>query len=84
MVGTGGDRAEIIAEFILTNAKEANAWLRERSLDSGEQSVLIRRVLSSEGRSRNFINGTAVTVGELKNLAAYLVDIHAQHEHHLN
>ena len=82
MVGTGGDRAEIIAEFILTNAKEANAWLRERSLDSGEQSVLIRRVLSSEGRSRNFINGTAVTVGELKNLAAFLVDIHAQHEHH--
>ena len=82
MVGAGGDRAEIIAEFILTNAEEANAWLRERSLDSEEQSVLIRRVLSSEGRSRNFINGTAVTVGELKNLAAYLVDIHAQHEHH--
>ena len=82
IVGAGGDRAEIIAEFILTNAEEAIAWLRERSLDSEEQSVLIRRVLSSEGRSRNFINGTAVTVGELKNLAAYLVDIHAQHEHH--
>ena len=82
MIGAGGDRAEIIAEFILTNAEEANAWLRERSLDSEEQSVLVRRVLSSEGRSRNFINGTAVTVGELKNLAAYLVDIHAQHEHH--
>ena len=82
IVGAGGDRAEIIAEFSLTNAEEADAWLRERSLDSEEPSVIVRRVLSSEGRSRNFINGTAVTAGELKNLANHLVDIHAQHEHH--
>jgi len=82
IVGAGSNRAEIIAEFNLANADEAHAWLQERSLESDENTVLVRRVLSTEGRSRNFINGTAVTVGELKHLASYLVDIHAQHEHH--
>ena len=82
MVGAVGNRAEIIAEFNLANAEEADTWLKERSLESEENTVLVRRVLSAEGRSRNFINGTAVTVGELKHLASHLVDIHAQHEHH--
>ena len=80
IVGAGSNRAEIIAEFNLANADEANTWLQERSLESDE-TLSFRRVLSKEGRSRNFINGTAVTLAS-SNMASYLVDIHAQHEHH--
>ena len=83
MIGPGSDRAEVIAEFDLSRSRAAQAWLKERELDEdASATLLIRRVLTKEGRSRNFINGRAVTAGELKSLAETLVEIHAQHEHH--
>ena len=83
MIGPGSDRAEVIAEFDVSNAGGAQAWLQDRELQEEEGAPLvIRRVLTKEGRSRNFINGRAVTAGELKSLAESLVEIHAQHEHH--
>jgi DNA repair protein RecN (Recombination protein N) len=83
MIGPASDRAEVIAEFDLSRSRAAQAWLKERELDEdASATLLIRRVLTKEGRSRNFINGRAVTAGELKSLAETLVEIHAQHEHH--
>ena len=83
MIGPGSDRAEVIAEFDLSRSRAAQVWLKERELDEdASATLLIRRVLTKEGRSRNFINGRAVTAGELKSLAETLVEIHAQHEHH--
>ena len=46
IVRAGSNRAEIIAEFNLANADKANTWLQERSLESDENTVLVRRVLS--------------------------------------
>ncbi len=83
MIGPGSDRAEVIAEFDLSRSQTTQAWLKERALDEdASATLLIRRVLTKEGRSRNFINGRAVTAGELKSLAETIVEIHAQHEHH--
>jgi DNA repair protein RecN (Recombination protein N) len=47
--------------------------------DDGE--LLIRREVTSQGRSRAFINGALVTAGALRELGARLVDLHGQHEH---
>ena len=55
-------------------------------VDSGEiplfgTSLIFRRVISSSGRSRSFINDEPVSVATLSALSSHLVDIHAQHNH---
>jgi DNA repair protein RecN (Recombination protein N) len=47
--------------------------------DDGE--LLIRRLIDRSGRSRNFVNGQAATLAQLKSIGEYLVDIHGQHAH---
>ena len=80
MVRHGTERAELSAEFDLTDRPEATAWLREQELDDG-QSCQLRRTLRSDGGSRAWINGRPVTVAQLGELAGLLVEIHGQHEH---
>ncbi len=48
---------------------------------SGEE-LLVRREITSQGRSRAFINGELATAGALKDLSARLLELHGQHEHH--
>jgi len=77
----GQDRAEITAAFQLHDAERAQAWLRERELDADESECILRRVVSREGRSRNWINGSPANARDLAALGEFLVDIHGQHEH---
>ncbi|WP_166425740.1 DNA repair protein RecN [Paraglaciecola sp. 20A4] len=79
-VRTGASKAEVCATFDVTNLPLAQKWLQEQELDD-ENDCLIRRVISSEGRSKAFINGTAVPLQQLKNLGQYLLSIHGQHAH---
>jgi DNA repair protein RecN (Recombination protein N) len=79
-IRAGCDRAEVTAEFDLGDLDPPRAWLDERGLaDAGQ--CLIRRVVARAGRSRAFINGTPVTLQDLKALGELLADIHGQHEH---
>jgi DNA repair protein RecN (Recombination protein N) len=80
MVRTGADKAEVIAGFNVKQLPAALKWLEEHEL-LDEDEVLIRRVISSEGRSKAFINGTPVPLQQLKNLGQYLLSIHGQHAH---
>lgn len=79
-VRDGEARAEITAAFVLHDAQQAQQWLREYALDDGDNAIL-RRVISREGRSRNWINGAPVNARDLAALGEFLVDIHGQHEH---
>lgn len=76
----GCERAEISAEFDLTNVPAATVWLREHDLDA-DDGLLLRRVLDGNGRSRAYLNGSPVTVQQLREAAESLVDIHGQHAH---
>jgi len=80
LVRDGAKRAEFAAEFELAALPAARAWLAEQALDQDDECVL-RRVISSEGRSRAFINGNAVPLAQLKTLGEQLLDIHGQHFH---
>ena len=51
----------------------------EQGLD-WEAELILRREISSSGRSRAFINDTPVTAGLLAQVASRLVDIHSQHQ----
>jgi DNA repair protein RecN (Recombination protein N) len=76
MIREGKPRADLSAVFDITPS--AAAWLGQRDL-AGEDEVILRRVLDSEGRSKAFINGTPSTLQMLKELGALLLDIHGQH-----
>ncbi|WP_220811115.1 DNA repair protein RecN [Pseudomonas paralcaligenes] len=80
VVRPGADKADILASFDLEDIAEARAWLAERDLDNDGPCIL-RRVITSEGRSRGYINGTPCPLGDLEALGELLIDIHSQHEH---
>ena len=45
------------------------------------EEIILRRVISPAGRTRNFINDEPATLGALTEIASKIVDIHAQHQH---
>ncbi|ACO80421.1 DNA repair protein RecN [Azotobacter vinelandii CA] len=79
-VRPGADRADILASFDLTEIPEARAWLAERDLER-EGPCILRRVITAEGRSRAYINGSPCPQGDLRALGELLIDVHSQHEH---
>ncbi|WP_122745740.1 DNA repair protein RecN [Pseudomonas viridiflava] len=80
VVRPGADKADILATFDLEDIPEAQVWLKERDLDNDGPCIL-RRVITAEGRSRSYINGSPCPQGDLKALGELLIDIHSQHEH---
>ncbi|MDD1968636.1 DNA repair protein RecN [Pseudomonas sp. NPDC090203] len=80
VVRPGADKADILATFDVSDIPEAQAWLSERDLETDGPCIL-RRVITAEGRSRAYINGTPCPQGDLKALGELLIDIHSQHEH---
>lgn len=57
-----------------TSVKE---FLQKNELDN-EETLVIRREIASNGKSRAFINDTPATLQQLKTLASLLVDLHQQ------
>lgn len=74
----GATRAEISAVFDVPS--DLKPWLAEHDL-SDEDALVLRRVVDAQGRSRGYINGSAVTIAQLREVGEYLVDIHGQHAH---
>lgn len=58
---------------------QLNAFFAENDIDF-EKETNIRREISSEGKSRAFINDTPVNLSVLKSLSEKLIDVHSQHE----
>lgn len=80
-VRPGADKADILATFDISDIPEAAQWLDQRDLSSGEPQVILRRVVTAEGRSRAYINGSPCPQQDLRALGEMLIDIHSQHEH---
>lgn len=75
----GAARADITAIF--EPPALLHDWLQERELLAEDGCLLLRRVIDAQGRSRAFINGIPVALGQLREVGEYLVDIHGQHAH---
>lgn len=78
----GCDKAEISVMYDISKHQQAQAWLREAELEAESGELMLRRVMYADGRSRGFINGTPVTVQQLKDIGELLVDIYSQNAHH--
>ncbi|PCC12640.1 DNA repair protein RecN [Pseudoalteromonas sp. JB197] len=75
------DKAEVCAQFDLSNLPLAHAFLEQNMLSNADNECLLRRVVCKNGRSKSYINGSAVTAAQLKELGQYLISIHGQHAH---
>lgn len=83
----GSNRAEISALFRIESelVQSFSQWLDAQGFpqeDDG-QSLLLKRTVESNGRSRAFINGSVATLTQLREAGDQLVDIHGQHAHQL-
>ena len=76
----GKDRAQITACFDITAIPEAKQWLENQDFND-ENECILRRIYTTEGRSKGYINGQPCTMQQLQQLGDILVDLHSQHEH---
>ena len=80
-IRSGCDALRVEAVFSLhADARELAAVLAEQEIDCEEEELIIVRKVSRAGKSSVLVNGSHVTVGFLRSLAPFLVDIHGQNE----
>lgn len=82
LVRHGKDKAEVSAVFEVANQEKIQHYLQEQSLDEGNECVL-RRIITSDGRSKAFVNGAIVPLSVLRGVGELLIDMHGQNEHQL-
>ena len=74
----GADRCVIEGCFDISGFA-MQEWFGENDLDY-DNKCIVRREVAASGRSRAFVNDTPVSVAQLKELGARLMDIHSQHQ----
>ncbi|OUS36026.1 DNA repair protein RecN, partial [Oleispira antarctica] len=79
IVRKGAEKADISATFIIS--EKVAKWLDSHDYPVEDDTCILRRVITQEGRSRGYINGRNASATELKALANQLIDIHGQHAH---
>lgn len=75
----GADRCTIEGHFDISNY-HLEDFFTDNGLDIDSSDTILRRDLSSNGKSRAFINDIPVTLTQLKELSNRLIDIHSQHQ----
>ena len=75
-------KAELAATFDTADNKFAKKWLKKHDMLLDNECIL-RRVISAEGRSKAYINGSQVPLAQLKEIGQLLINIHGQHDHQL-
>ena len=76
LIREGSSRCEASAEFDSTPG--VRQWLEEAGFEP-DVTLLLRRTLDAQGKSRGWINGSPATASQLRNLGEQLLDIHGQH-----
>lgn len=83
LIRTGAERANVEGVFTIpeVNREAIHALLEGEGLLDEPQLITLARELRANGRSLARVNGRVVNIGLLRDLGAYLVDIHGQSEH---
>jgi len=76
LIREGSRRTDVSVEFDIT--PDIAKWLDEAGFES-DSSLLLRRTLDTQGKSRAWINGSPATATQLRALGEQLLDIHGQH-----
>ncbi|HTR16225.1 MAG TPA: DNA repair protein RecN [Acetobacteraceae bacterium] len=79
LVRTGADQASVAARFSLAADHPVHALLREQGIGD-EDELVLRRVVTKDGRSRAYINDQPVGAALLRRAGALLVEVQGQHD----
>jgi DNA repair protein RecN (Recombination protein N) len=80
LIRTGADKATVEGVFDATGRRELLAVLDERGVERDGGTVVLKREVGANGRTRAWINGGTVTAGVLAEVGRALVNLHGQHE----
>ena len=80
VVRTGADKATVEGGFELEERSELVKLLDERGIEADDRLVVLKREVTSAGRTRAWVNGSPVTAGALAEIGRALIDLHGQHE----
>lgn len=83
MIRTGAEKSLVEARFVLPPKHPALHMIRDLGGHVEHGELILRRELSSDGRTRVWVGGASVPVKTLKDVADRLVDFHGQHDHQL-
>jgi DNA repair protein RecN (Recombination protein N) len=83
LIRSGSDSCSVEAVFDVSSlAAKLNLFLDENGLEPCEENQLVlKRVFTSAGANRQFVNGSPTTLAALGTIGEWLVDIHGPHEH---
>ena len=79
-VRSGADKATVEGVFEPGSMPALRAMLDERGIDADEETLVLKREIVSNGRSRAWINGSPVTAAVLAEVGARLVSVLGQHD----
>ena len=79
LIRNGAENAFVSAEFE-DISKKAEQILNEYGFETDDGTVMIQREISQNSKGKCRINGRPATVGTLKAVGTYLINIHGQHE----
>lgn len=80
IVRTGADKATVEGVFEIGERSELAKLLDERGIETEDHLVVLKREVTSSGRTRAWVNGSTVTAGALAEIGRALIDLHGQHE----
>ncbi|MCB0327437.1 MAG: DNA repair protein RecN [Bdellovibrionales bacterium] len=78
-VRMGAEKAQVYGEIRFQEIDSIRSFLDESGIELDEDRVIVRRVISKDGRSKAFINDTSCTVSLLQKFSFYWLDITSQH-----
>ena len=76
VIREGASRTEVSAEF--DSSASLQSWLEEAGFELGD-TLLLRRTVDTQGKSRAWVNGSPATATQLREIGERLLDIHGQH-----
>lgn len=82
LVRHGCDKCSVTATFTLPQGHPVFGLLSEQDIDLDGEELVVRRVVTADGRSRAYVNDQAVSVGLLRDVGDYCVEIQGQFDQH--
>lgn len=78
-IKAGADKCVVEAHFDLSQYK-LEEFFEEEDIDYDPTDTILRREITSKGKSRAFINDTPAALSSMKRLGEHLIDVHSQHQ----
>ena len=81
LIRQGQSQSTVTAEFDTPDNPMVRSLLEDQGVET-DGAIILRRVVKQDGRSRAFVNDQPVSIGFLRQIGGYLVEVHGQMEVH--